>query len=121
METIKKSAGAPQGDASPIIIKKKKKVVPANPVDEKNLENAKETIKKEKDLMYGYPVPDMTGDEKKKYRAAARRTRASYEKKIAVLQTAEPLDEAAVTALQAEARKWAKATYSKSYLPNVSF
>ena len=120
METIKKSVSAPQGDAQPKKLKKKIKVTPTE-VDAKNLDNAAETIKKEKDLMYGYPEPDMTGDEKKKYRAAARRTRASYEKKIAGLQAAEPLDEAAIATLQAEARKWAKLTYSKSFLPNVSF
>ena len=119
MET-KTSVALSLGDAAPKKLKKKVKVV-ATPIDEKNLENAKTKIKEAKDLMYGYPVEDMTGDDKKKFRAAARRTRASFEKKIATVRVAEPLDESAVEKLLAEARKWAKLTYSKSYLPNVSF
>lgn len=101
--------------ASTIETKKLVKKAPAQTeVDAKNKENVKAAVKKEKDLMYNY-ISDMTGEEKKKFRTQARRTRANYEKNILAAKGEEK------GKLLNEAMAWAKETYSPSYFQTVSF
>lgn len=90
------------------------KEVKPSEVDTKNLENAKTKIKEQKDLMYKYVPADMGGDDKKKFRAAARRTRDSYYKKISGAKPEEKDN------LIAEANKWAKDTYTPTHIPSFS-
>jgi hypothetical protein len=81
-----------------------------------NAENIKNNVKAERDLMYQYPNFEGSTDEvkaeKKKFRAAARRAKASFQKKVGA---ADKKDKAA---LISEANKWALDIYTKNFLPS---
>ena len=120
MKLNKKKRLAAQGAAQPTSVvaeapaKKIAAPTKSEVTDQKNLETAKTKIKAAKDLMYNYVPGDMSGDEKKKFRAAARRTKESYYNKIS---KAKPEEKDAIIA---EASKWAKDTYTQAHRPSFS-
>jgi hypothetical protein len=94
---------------------KKKKAKKAN-TDAKNREAIKGSARKAKDLMYLYkdqktgdPIED---DDKKKYRAQARKKADSYTKKLK-----KEKDPAAHAKLLKFAVSWAKKTYTEAHRP----
>ena len=79
--------------------------------DSKNIGNVKAKVAKQRDVMYIYP----DGEDKKKFRAAARRKRDSFLK-----ATANAENENAQKKLVREANSWAKGIYTKGNLPEFS-
>ncbi len=88
-----------------------KKATSQKAQDQKNLENVKKVISKEKDLMYRYPKTVGTLPLRKKFRTDARRHLASYQRQIAKAEKAEKAK------LVKEATAWATKTYEANYVP----
>lgn len=88
-----------------------KKAASSKVQDDKNLDNVKKAISKEKDLMYRYPKEVNTLPLRKKFRTDARRHLASFKKQIL---KAEKADRPAIVK---DATAWATKTYEAKYVP----
>lgn len=108
METKVKS---PKNKATHAKTANLKEVKKAKELDKKNAENLTKKITDQKDLMYKYPAEVDTLAERKKFRSNARRTKASFEKRI------KKADKGDKAPLQKEALDWATKTYSKANVP----
>lgn len=91
---------------------KKVKKVRTEELDEKNLENTKKKITKEKDLMYQYPDGVNDLDKRKTFRSNTRRKLASFMKSIAKAPKEEKSE------LIKAAKDWAAEIYTPAYMPN---
>lgn len=98
-------------DLKPVKKVSLKKAKTTQVTDQKNLQNVKQKVAAERDLLYAYPPEVNTLDAKKKFRTAARRQRDSFQKRI---KAAEGKEKAA---LQKEAKAWASEIYRKEHIP----
>jgi hypothetical protein len=89
--------------------KKSKKASKERATDEKTTKAVKEKVAKEKDVMYQYE-PGMDGAAKKKFRAAARRQKAAFQRDIKKEKDAEKKAK-----LIKKANKWAAETYAQGH------
>ncbi len=120
MKTKKKKVAVAQGADSPIAKSvavataeaPKVKKIKTKELDEKNAENVKAKITKEKDLMYQYPADTATLETRKTFRANARRKLSSFQKSIAKAAKEEKSE------LIKSASDWAKGIYATGHVPS---
>lgn len=86
--------------------------------NKKNSDNVKAKVKEKAELMYNYkgksklfPEGVESAEDKKRFRASARKRQESFRKKIAKLKGEEK------ALMLAKANKWAARTYNKSSVP----